>query len=70
MVLLEHNSGRTAPWNMLWNSCVSPKVSFFFFFFFLRGKLGGGKCLLRCTLKRGVFKWPTDVLCVVKLMRS
>ena len=30
VALLEDNSGRTTPLNMLWNSCVPPKVLFFF----------------------------------------
>ena len=29
VTLLEDNSGRTAPRNMSWNSCVPPKVCFF-----------------------------------------
>ena len=64
MALLEDNSGRTAPRNMLWNSYVPPKVSFF------HGKLDGEKHFLRCTLKRGVFRWLANVPCEVKLMRG
>ena len=47
MVGLEEVSGRTAPVNMLWNSCVTPKV------FFYAWEVWWGKVLTTKHLKEG-----------------
>ena len=61
---LEEVSGRIAPVNMLWNSCVPPKMCFYAW------EVWWGKVRVTEHLKKGVSSWSADVRCVERLKRS